>query len=136
MKNNENLRIFQMFQFCSIWGVVSRQLEATSRRLWAVQRRLGDVLGGLRGVLEASWRVLEASWKCFGGVLGASWTCLGKNIEKRLSALTMLQVFWEPTYFSNIFFVIFHVFESQLVKTRSRRILAKHWLGAQKSRFA
>ena len=37
--------------------------------------------------------------------------------------------------FSNILFVIFDAFESQLVMTCSRKILAKHWLGAQKLRF-
>ena len=78
---------------------------------------------GLRGILEVSWRRL-----------GASWTCLGENIEKRSRGIH----FWESSgsqnggtnhlhsclkskllfvAFSNIFFVIFHVFESQLVKT-------------------
>ena len=88
MKNNEKSRIFQMFQFCSIFGSVSRQLEATWRRLWAVRRRLGGVLGGLRAILEASWSVLEASCRCLGSVLGrlggildVSWGKCRKNVE-------------------------------------------------------
>ena len=44
MKNDENSRIFQMFQFCGILGVFQGNL-----------RQLGDVFGLSRGVLEASW---------------------------------------------------------------------------------
>ena len=90
MKNIENSPIFQILQFCSIFGV-SGQLEAAWRRLWVVQRRLEGVLVGLRGVLEASWSrgVLEASW----GVSGTSWTCLGENVEKRLRGVCFLEGF-------------------------------------------
>ena len=133
------------------WGV-SGPLEATWRHLWAVQRRLGGALGGLRGVLEVSWRRLGASW----GHLGR----LGENVEKRSREFCFLEGFWEPKWkqksfnyqyyhwnsckkcnllflaFLNICLLIFHVFESQLVKTCPRKILAKHWLGTQKLRFA
>ena len=84
---------------------------------------------GLRGILEVSWRRL-----------GASWTCLGENVKKRSRAITFWKVWgakMEPKIikirvkmlflaFLNIFFVICHVFESQVVRTCSRRILAKH----------
>ena len=84
MKNDENSRIFQMFQFCGILGVFQGNL-----------RQLGDVVGLSRGVLEASWgvlepswSVLEASWRCLGGVLGhlggildVSWEKRRKNVE-------------------------------------------------------
>ena len=56
MKNNENSRIFQMFQFCSILGVFQGNL-----------RQLGGVFGLSRGVLATSWGVLEASWRLLGG---------------------------------------------------------------------
>ena len=82
MKNNENSRIFQIFQFCSILGVFHGNL-----------RQLGDVVGLSRGVLEASWGVLDTSWRLLGGpssrlggaleaswgVLGASWGDLGAS---------------------------------------------------------
>ena len=103
-------------------------------------------MGGLRGVLEASWTRRGASWD-------HSWMCLRENVEKRSSAIHFLEGFWEPKWKQKslkfmfklqlafpgvftIFFTIFHAFESQLVKTCPRKILAKHWLGAQKSRFA
>ena len=123
MKNNENSRIFQMFQFCSILGVFQGNLEAS----WAVQRRLGDVLGGLRSVLEASWRVSEASWRCLGGVLGHLGHVLGKMSKKCpmrsiLGKAKIIKIHvWNATClscrFETLLFVIFHVFESQLVKT-------------------
>ena len=96
--------------------------------------RLGGFLEGFRGVLEASW-----------GIFGASWTRLGENVEKRSRATWFLEGFWEPEWrkqqlaFPSVFsyvFVIFHVFESQLVKTCPRKVLAKHWLVAQKLTFA
>ena len=77
-----------------------------------------------------------------------------KNVDKRSSAISILKGFGESklkqkslifvfkeqlTLFSAFFdrfCVIAHGFDSQLVMTCSRRILAKHWLGAQKSRFA
>ena len=94
MKKDENSRIFQMFQFCSILGVFQGNL-----------RQLGGVFGLSRGVLATSWGVLEASWRLLGGSwrrlggvlevswrrLGASWTCLGENVKKMLSA----PHFWE-----------------------------------------
>ena len=64
-KNNENSRISQIFQICSILGVFHGNL-----------RQLGGVFGLSRGVLEASWGVLEPSWRLLGD-LEASWRCLG-----------------------------------------------------------
>ena len=101
MKNRENSRIFQNFQFCGILGVFQGNL-----------RQLGGVFGLSRGVLEASWGVLEPSWRLLGGserrlgdvleaswgILGASWTRLGENVEKRLRAITFLEGFWEPKW--------------------------------------
>ena len=85
MESDENSRIFQMFQFCSILGVFQGNL----RQLGGVFGLSRGVLRGLRGVLEASWRVLEASW----GVLGASWTCLRENVEKILRGVCFLEGF-------------------------------------------
>ena len=80
MKNNENSRIFQIFQICSILGVFHGNL-----------RQLGGVFGLSRGVLEASWGVLEASWRCLGGVSGrlggildVSWGKCRKKIERSM----------------------------------------------------
>ena len=91
MKNNENSRIFQIFQICSILGVFHGNL-----------RQLGGVFGLTRNVLATSWGVLEASWRLLGGslgrlagvfeaswgirFLGASWVCLGENFEKKSRA--------------------------------------------------
>ena len=95
-------------------------------------------MGSLRGVLEASWKVLEASWRCLGGVLGrlggildVSWGKCRKKVEGALFFGRVLRAKMEAKIvkiriknatcfywrFLNIFFVIFHVFESQLVKT-------------------
>ena len=79
MKNNENSRIFQMFQFCSILGVFQGNL----RQLGGVFGLSRGVLATSWGVLEASWRVLEASWRLLGdlrGVLEVSWRRLGANL--------------------------------------------------------
>ena len=98
MKNNENSRIFQIFQICSTFGVFQGNLRQR-RRLWAVQRRLGGVwgvlerLGGFLEVLEAlevSWRHLGASWGHLGRVLG--------KCEKGWGALTFWKGFWEPKW--------------------------------------
>ena len=78
MKNNENSRIFQIFQICSILGVFHGNL----RQLGGAFGLSRGVLGGLRAVLEASWRVLEASWRCLGGVLGHLGRVLGKMSKK------------------------------------------------------
>ena len=92
---------------------------------------------------------MEASWMC----LGASWTCLGENVGKRSSVPYFLERFWKPKWKQNslkfmfkiqlAFPVVFqHIvcdflaFVSQLVRTCSRKILAKHWLLAQKLSFA
>ena len=113
-------------------------------------------MGRLRSVLEASGRVLEASWRCLGGVLGrlggildVSWGKYRKKAKEDLLLKGFVRVKWMQKSlkfrfkinllflaFLNVFFVILHVFEKQLVRTCSRRILAKQWLGAQKLSFA
>ena len=120
MKNNENSRIFHMFQFCSMLGVFQGNL-----------RQLGGVFGLSRGVLATSWGVLEASWRRLGGILdaswgilGAYWMCLGENVEKRSSATsnfgcilaakmeaTIIKIHVEkPTCFSYTYFLRFFMF--------------------------
>ena len=69
MKNNENSRIFQMFQFCGIFGVFQGNL----RQLGGIFGLSRDVLEASWGVLEPSWRLLGGSWRRLGGVLEASW---------------------------------------------------------------
>ena len=96
-------------------------------------RRLGGILEVPEGILKVLGGFLEG----LRAVLETSWTCLGENVEKRSrggknrynSSLKCNLLFLAIL---NIFFVIFHVFESQLVRTCSRKNLAKHWLGAQK----
>ena len=95
-------------------------------------------MGGLRAVLEASWRVLEASWRCLGGVLGRLGGILGVSwgkgrkkvegdhllegflkakMEAKINKKCMKNATCYSWRFLTYFFVIFHVCESQLVKT-------------------
>ena len=101
-------------------------------------------MDGLKGILEASWVCLETSRGHLGHVLHVPW---GKRQKK--FKVDILFVFWRAKAqeqivkssclrinlyfmaFLKMLFVIFHVFESQLVMTCSGRILAKHWLGAR-----
>ena len=82
---------------------------------------------GLRGVLEVSWRRLGASWGHLGRVLGKmSKKCgvartFGRGFESQNGSKNRKNSHYKCNLlflaFFNIFFVIFHVFESQLVKT-------------------
>ena len=114
MKNRENSRIVQNFQFCGLLGVFQGNL-----------RQLGGVFGLSRGVLVASWGVLEASWRLLGG----SWRRLGGVLE---ASWGILDVSWgkcRKRAEGNLFFgrVLKAKMEAKIVKIRIKNATCLYW---------